>query len=121
MITAHLAFDYSRAVFAVPGRMDDPSFKGCNSLIEKQVATILSSCETLTDTLKWETARTASLFSGLQPEKVRILELLQQKGEKDIAQIAESLQMPMGETARLLLEMEIDGQVIHLHSNKYSI
>ncbi|MBQ7222556.1 MAG: DNA-processing protein DprA [Bacteroidales bacterium] len=121
MITAHLAFDYSRSVFAVPGRMDDISFNGCNLLIEKQVATIVSCCEVITDTLKWEPAAPADLFSEVSPEKGLILDCLRQKGEQNLAEIADAVRLPMGEVARLLIEMEIDGQVMHLHSNKYSI
>jgi len=35
MITANFATDYGRQVFAVPGRVDSPSSKGCHDLIKK--------------------------------------------------------------------------------------
>lgn len=35
MITANFATDYGRQVFAVPGRVDSPSSKGCHELIKK--------------------------------------------------------------------------------------
>ena len=38
LITANLAFDYSREVFALPGRADDIRSQGCNRLIRAKVA-----------------------------------------------------------------------------------
>ena len=38
MITARLAADYGRDVFAVPGRIDDLRSQGCNRLLREQVA-----------------------------------------------------------------------------------
>jgi DNA processing protein len=35
LITAHMAVDYGRQVFAVPGRIDSPRSKGCHELIKK--------------------------------------------------------------------------------------
>src|ERR1041385_3976703 len=35
LITANLAVDYGRQVFAVPGRIDSPRSKGCHDLIKK--------------------------------------------------------------------------------------
>ena len=43
MLTARLAFSYSRDVYALPGRIDDVRSQGCNILIkEKTAETILS-------------------------------------------------------------------------------
>ena len=38
MITARLAFSYSRDVYALPGRIDDTHSQGCNLLIKEKVA-----------------------------------------------------------------------------------
>lgn len=35
LITAHMAVDYGRELFAVPGRIDSPRSKGCHELIKK--------------------------------------------------------------------------------------
>src|SRR5687767_9043425 len=35
LITANMAIDYGRQVFAVPGRIDSPRSKGCHDLIKK--------------------------------------------------------------------------------------
>lgn len=38
MLTARLAFSYSRDVFALPGRIDDIRSQGCNILIKEKIA-----------------------------------------------------------------------------------
>ena len=40
LITAKLAFDYGREVFAVPGQMFDANFAGCHAIIRKNQARI---------------------------------------------------------------------------------
>lgn len=47
LITAKYACDYSREVFAVPGRLDDVRSAGCNSLIAQQMAQIVTTPEDL--------------------------------------------------------------------------
>lgn len=43
MLTARLAFSYSRDVYALPGRIDDARSQGCNLLIKEKIAdTILT-------------------------------------------------------------------------------
>ena len=51
LMTARFAVDYSREVFAVPGRLDDLRSAGCNSLIHEQMAQIITSPEQLADAL----------------------------------------------------------------------
>lgn len=47
MITARLAADYGRDVFAVPGRIDDIRSQGCNQLLREQVAAPVTAPEVL--------------------------------------------------------------------------
>ena len=42
LITAKYANDYDRDVYALPGRVDDPRSQGCNSLIQKKMAEIIT-------------------------------------------------------------------------------
>ncbi|HRZ75542.1 MAG TPA: DNA-processing protein DprA, partial [Flavobacterium sp.] len=54
LITATLANDYNRDVFAVPGRITDKYSQGCNNLIKTQRAHLLSSAADLVYILNWE-------------------------------------------------------------------
>ena len=51
LMTAKYAVNYSRDVFAVPGRLDDARSAGCNSLIATQMAQIVTGPEQLMDEL----------------------------------------------------------------------
>ena len=42
MMTARLAYDYGREVFALPGRIDDARSQGCNHLLREKVAEPIS-------------------------------------------------------------------------------
>ncbi len=49
LITANMAADYSRQVFAMPGRIDSPRSKGCHDLIKKGAALIDSADDVLAE------------------------------------------------------------------------
>lgn len=51
LMTARYACDYSRDVFAVPGRLDDVRSAGCNSLVGAHMAEIVTSPEELVEKL----------------------------------------------------------------------
>ena len=54
MSTARLARDYNREVYAVPGRTNDPCSAGCNELIRRNTASILTSPEALIEEMGWQ-------------------------------------------------------------------
>lgn len=51
MMTSRLAFSYSRDVFALPGRLDDPCSQGCNALIRSKIAEPIISVDGLLESL----------------------------------------------------------------------
>jgi DNA processing protein len=62
MITAQFAADQGRPVFAVPGRIDQPSSAGCHQLI-KEGATLLTGIDDVLAELHY--------LEGLRPEPIR--------------------------------------------------
>ncbi len=53
LITARLAFEQSREVFSVPGRIDNPMSKGTNSLIAKTIAHLCTGYEDIMKEMMW--------------------------------------------------------------------
>jgi DNA processing protein len=54
MITAQLANDYNKDVYAFPGRINDSKSAGCNHLIKNQEAILLTDTQQFVDAMNWE-------------------------------------------------------------------
>lgn len=78
LITAQLALDYDREVFAVPGRINDIASKGCLQLI-RDGAKCLTSAEDVTSEFNWLIPPTSQMAEGhvaLSEEEQQVLDLL---------------------------------------------
>ena len=69
LITAQMAQDYSRDVFALPGRFNDVCSVGCNDLIKHNRAQLIECAEDLVATMGWE-------MVVKQPIQTTMLELM---------------------------------------------
>ena len=54
LITADMAVDYGREVFAMPGRVDDTCSTGCNDLIKRNKAQLIECADDLIDAMQWQ-------------------------------------------------------------------
>lgn len=124
MITAELASQYGRDIFAVPGRMRDPKSAGCNLLIRTQRAKLLERADDLAAGLGWDEAgrqRTvqSQLFLDLSPAETELIDLIRQRPEIPIDELTHALQRAPGELAALLLGLEFKGVVRTLPGKRY--
>jgi len=121
LITANLANDYSRDVFAVPGRITDKFSQGCNDLIKTQRANLMSSAADLIYNLGWEleTASKSSndkaiqkqLFVSLDNEEQKIYDYLQKNGKQLLDIVALECDFPIYRISSILLNMELKGVI----------
>jgi len=117
LITANVANDYNRDVFAVPGRITDKYSMGCNHLIKTQRANLLTSAADLIYMLNWELEEKKAkpvqkqLFVMLEPEEQKIYDYLQKNGKELMDIIALNNDMPIYRLSSLLLTMELKGVV----------
>jgi len=126
MITAQLANQYYRDVFAFPGRVKDPLSQGCNLLIKGHQAALLESAADLAYVLRWETPATPSvrqqeLFVELSPEEKKIVALLQQKESISIDELANQLASTSGTINSDLLSLEFKNLIKSLPGQRYSL
>lgn len=126
MITAGLAVDYNRDVFAVPGRPDDELSAGCNHLIKSQQAALIDSAKDIEYVLNWEKRKSqsvnqTSLFQDLQPEEKDLLKLFVGHTPRPIDEISLEAGIPMSKTATLLLGLELKGVVLSLPGKLYQL
>ena len=114
LITANLANDYNRDVFAVPGRTSDKFSQGCNNLIKTQKANLLTSAADVMYILNWELENRKKviqkqLFITLEPDEQIVLDYLMAKGKSDMDTIAINCHLPIYKLSSLLLNLELKG------------
>ena len=127
LVTADIANSYNRDVFAVPGRASDMFSKGCNNLIKQNKAAVLTCAQDVIDMLQWqpetvpERNRQLNLFVDLQPDEQQIFDLLQENGKMSLDEIGVRLQFSVSKTARLLLQMEMNGVIAGLAGKMFEL
>ncbi len=126
IITAYLAHSYGREVFAVPGRYTDTSSQGCNDLIKKNIAAILTSPNDLADYMGWEKENAKGktqqlpLFEELTDAEQTIMKLLMGQTKQSIDDLSVLSGLAISTLSSLLLNMEFKGLVRCLPGKYYS-
>lgn len=114
MITASLAFDYNREVYAFPGRISDPNSKGTNHLIATQRAQLYTGIEQLAEDLRWHGSKkraTAQIMSSLTIEEQAILQTLDKYEDMSIDELLSLSGMSESEFAGVLLQLEMKSLI----------
>ena len=124
LITASLANDYNRDVFAVPGRITDKYSLGCNNLIKTQKANLLTSAADLIYMLNWDIKESKKgvqkqLFVDLLPDEKKVYDYLLQNGTEEMDVIALECQFPIYLLSGMLLNMELKGVIRPLQGKKF--
>ncbi|MBX7158427.1 MAG: DNA-processing protein DprA [Verrucomicrobiae bacterium] len=109
LITARMALDQGRQVFAMPGRVDVPHSRGCHALI-KQGAKLVESAEDVCADFEFFLPTPASEASpspsDLSLEEQKIYEMLDQE-PKPIDEIIENCGLPVATVSSTLLRLEV--------------
>ena len=127
MITADLAHQYNRDVFALPGRITDVKSAGCHLLIKQQKAQIITSAADLLENMGWNHApqkkeiKQTILPLDLSDEQKIILTLIQEKKEIDIDLLQTMSQFSHGALSSNLLQLELMGLVQAMPGKKFRI
>ncbi len=124
MISAHMANNYSKDVFAVPGRLKDKFSQGCNHLIKTHKASLIENAEDIAYIMRWDKkgdkkSVQKSLFVELSNEEQQIVELLQNVDDLGIDKLTKETQLNSGKMAELMLDLEFKGIVKTLPGKRY--
>jgi DNA processing protein len=116
LITANMANDYNRDVFAVPGRVTDKYSAGCNNLIKTQKANVLTSAADLVYILNWDLEKETKpvqkqLFVTLDEDEQKVYDYLLKTGKELMDIIALRCDFPIYRISGLLLNMELKGVI----------
>ena len=128
LVTASLAASYSRDVFAVPGRVGDQYSMGCNKLIKNNRAAALTSADDLIGEMRWEPKKRVvteptqrEIFPQLNADEQRLIDILRERGEMHVNDIAAAMTMPIYRTLALLVALDTRGLLHTLPGSRYSL
>ena len=124
MITAHMANDYSKDVFALPGRVKDPYSEGCNFLIKTHRAALIEGAADVAYIMRWDELDSSKpvqqqLFVELTEDEKIVVNLLNPDDGVSIDHLAATSGKPNSELAGILLELEFKGLIRALPGKRY--
>lgn len=124
MITAQLAQDYNRDVFAIPGSIFNRNSAGCNLLIAKNGAIPYLNGKQFSRELGWlkehKSCPQKSLPIALSAIQIRIYEFIRDHSPISIDKLSLQLKMSIASLNVELLQLEIKGIVRALPGCEYS-
>jgi DNA processing protein len=124
LITARLAGEQGRLVFAVPGPVDSLASAGTLKLL-RDGATLIRGVEDVLEELEGMPAlveeaapRAARAPTGLSAEEQRLWDLVAQQ-PRHFDELAQQLQIPAGRLSGMLLPLEMRGAIRRLPGNRF--
>jgi len=126
LITAFLAIDYNRDVFAIPGRPKDENSAGCNMLIKRNVAHLVNNANDIKELMSWDLNENESavpqkqLFVELNEFEERIISKMS-SNSISVDQLSIDVELPMSKTTSILLSLEFKGVVKSLPGKQYKL
>jgi DNA processing protein len=129
LITARLAAEQGREVFAIPGSIHAPQARGCHKLI-KQGAKLVETAQDVLEELRWNVSNAATEDplqvstaspTAVSPEQEAVSQLLAAMSFDPCS--TDDLAVRCGLTAEalsvMLLHLELDGRVASLPGGRY--
>lgn len=123
MITAELAIQYKKEVFAFPGRVQDKLSKGCNRLIKNHQASLLEHGEELAQALRWNRATTGqqrALFVTLDKDETHVASFIQAQEQVHLDTLLREAGVTRAALLDILLRLEFKG-VVKTAPGKYYV
>lgn len=127
IITADLAFNYNREVFALPGKITDSHSSGCLQLIQQNKSNLFTSTEHLLETMGWENSpekhKNIQLknFPQLSDDEQLIIKILNDLGGASIDELFSKALLNSGRMAAALLNLEMQNLINRIPGKKIEL
>lgn len=125
LVTARIAGTYGRSVFALPGRISDCYSEGCNLIIARNQASLVTDPMQIIEDLGWETKPDdnvqQSLFPQLTDDEIRVLTYLGDNPDMHISTMAVDLNIPHARLNAMLMEFEFKELILRKPGGLYAL
>ncbi len=127
LITSYIANDYTREVFAFPGRTNDYASKGCNKLIKLNRAHLIESADDIIDLLGWNRTKATPIkqnpidTSSLSESQKLICAQLLNAGKVKLDDLASKTSLNVSSLLVELLNLELQNIVKSYPGKFYSL
>ncbi|NNE15269.1 MAG: DNA-protecting protein DprA [Saprospiraceae bacterium] len=121
-ITAEFANNYSKDVFAIPGRLTDVVSAGCNHLIKTHKAHLYTSIEDIAYINRWDAkpkSKQLSLLLDLTEEEKTIYQILKEEKVVGMDTLLYKTQLQLSILSSTLINLEFNGLIKSLPGKKY--
>ena len=126
LVTSSIAQSYARDCFAFPGRVNDQFSIGCNELIARNSAALITSAHDLIEAMNWSSAVKGNapveqeLFPQLSQLEQELLDLLRVHSEGlQINQIVIALDISVSKIMPVLFELEMKNLIRAVAGGNY--
>jgi DNA processing protein len=130
LITANIALEQNRNLYAVPGHSDQPQSKGCHMLIKKDGAKLTETFDDIVEDFEYLPGfRTGNAKpeeelpneTNLSEEEKKILTVLEENGESSIDKLMADTALSVARLLSLLIQMEMKKLIVQLPGRLYSL
>ena len=131
LITTDISQAYGREVFAFPGRIGDPCSEGCNNLIRKNGAGLITCAADFVKDMGWQDDTTLmrakqqgierSLFPTLSAEEQTVVNVLSRNNDLQINILSVQANIAIGRLTALLFQLEMKGVTKTLAGGMYHL
>jgi DNA processing protein len=120
LITARLAAEQGREVFAIPGSIHSPQSRGCHHLI-KQGAKLVETAQDVLEELNWSATPSPLVAPAVGANDGTSAQLLSMMGFDpcNLDELAERTRLTASALSVMLLHLELDGRVASLPGGLY--
>lgn len=124
LITAEIANNYDREVFAFPGRVDDAYSEGCNKIIRNNKANLLLSADDIRYIMRWNdnkkvVPKQMRMFRDYSPDEQKVMDVFGEDNVVYLDKIITETMLSPTKIASVLLSLEFDGVVTALPGKRY--
>lgn len=131
LVTARIAQDYGREVFAVPGPINAEYSKGCNNLIRDNKASLITCAQDLMNAMAWQKEEILTkarkqgiertLFPTLTPDEQKIIDAMRTNGDCQSNILAQKTGLPISSIISILFSLEMKGIITSLSGNTFHL